>query len=171
MVETQKIGNQLGDYLDEREQREANIHNASLELQDLLLTEFGLVAKSGDEEQPFDWGWLRQWARFFSPKDAFKWIKAGIFDPEDADQMKTDGQFPSDGDDLFEEKSDEFKQRFRWEIAQIKRDRRQLKYHVEYGSHLDTQGVLLRAAGNYAHLLMQQVLFEQKAELEVESEG
>ena len=50
------------------------------------------------------------------------------------------------------------------EIIQLQRDKEELAYYVEYGYFVGAQGVLLKAAGNYAHLLMEQVLLEGEAE-------
>lgn len=50
-----------------------------------------------NEEEPFQWAWLRNWASYFLPKEAFEWIKAGIFEPKEDYQMKQEGQSPADG--------------------------------------------------------------------------
>jgi len=96
MVRNKNLGNQLGAYLNEMKQRERNLRNASVELEDLLFAEVGLVWELATKEEPFQWAWILNWAKVFSPKEAFEWIKAGIFDAEEAYQMKEDGQSPGD---------------------------------------------------------------------------
>ena len=91
------VREQLIVHLKEREQSKRLVHYDRLELNELLFEEFGLIPESGgNEEIPFEWAWLGEWASYFSAKEAFEWIKAGIFDPEDAYQMKRDGQSPED---------------------------------------------------------------------------
>ena len=57
------------------------------------------------------------------------------------------------------------------EIAQLQRDKEELAHLIEYGYFTSAQGVLLKAAGNYAHLLMEQVLLEGETEWEEEKAG
>ena len=96
MAKNQNLSKQLGDYLNKRNQRETDVHKASLELESLLFAEVGLVWELANEEEPFQWAWLRNWASYFLPKEAFEWIKAGIFEPKEAYQMKQGGQSPAD---------------------------------------------------------------------------
>jgi hypothetical protein len=96
MLQNEHLNKQLGDYFNKRRQRETDFHNARLKLESLLIAEPGLVWESGTDDEPFDWGWVGEWVRFFSPEEAFEWIKSGIFDAEEAYQMKEGGQSPSD---------------------------------------------------------------------------
>ena len=97
MVDNQNLSRQLREYFNERSQRETDFHNARLELEDLLIEEPGLVCESGICEEPSGWPWIGDWVSYFSPKEAFEWIKAGIFEPKEAYQMKQEGQSPADG--------------------------------------------------------------------------
>lgn len=54
------------------------------------------------------------------------------------------------------------------EIAQLQLDKEELAHNAKWGYIMSAQGVLLKAAGNYAHLLMEQVLLEMEAESEEE---
>lgn len=65
----------------------------------------------------------------------------------------------------------------RKEIAQLQLDKEELAHNAKWGYIMSAQGVLLKAAGNYANLLMEQVLLEgeaareeEEAKLEAESE-
>ncbi len=96
MVDNQNLSKRLREFFTERSQRETAFHNARLELEDLLIEEPGLVWESGIDNEPFAWPWIGEWVSYFSPKEAFEWIKAGIFEPKEAYQMKQEGQSPED---------------------------------------------------------------------------
>ena len=95
-AKTSNLSNLLGAYLTERAEQEEGFRYASLELENLLFAAFGLIWDSGNEEEPFDWSWIGEWVKVFSSKEAFGWIKAGIFDTEEAYQMNQEGQSPGD---------------------------------------------------------------------------
>ena len=90
MLEMKNVREQLRISLQEkeREQSERQILYDRLELNELL-KEFGLILESEtDEDLLIIWAWLGLWASNFSAKEAFEWIKAGVFDPEEAYQME-----------------------------------------------------------------------------------
>jgi len=64
MVKNKNLGKQLGAYLNKMDQRETDVHNASLKLESLLFEEVGLVWELANEEEPFQWAWLWNWTSF-----------------------------------------------------------------------------------------------------------